>query len=109
MRLPVLATLCLTALPALANDGFGGISATGLTFGQTDAVLMLTEDLFISLDEIKVDYTFENTSSADVTGEVIFPMPPIPVSVAKKMKPTRSSWPRLATSAPVSAKISTLA
>lgn len=79
MRLPFAAALCLTALPALANDGFGGISATGLTFGQTDAVLMLTEDLFISLDEIKVDYTFENTSSADVTGEVIFPMPPIPV------------------------------
>ena len=65
--------------PAAANDGFGGIAATGLTFGQTDAVVMAEEELFISLETIKVDYVFRNDSAQDVTGEVIFPMPPIPV------------------------------
>lgn len=77
MRFWILLTGLLAASPALANDGFGGISATGLTFGQTEAVAMESEDLFISLDRIKVDYVFRNTSTSDVTGEVIFPLPPI--------------------------------
>jgi Domain of unknown function (DUF4424) len=74
-----LCALLLIAPPALANDGFGGLSATGLTFGQTDAVAMVEEDLYISLEKITVDYLFRNTSGSDVTGEVIFPLPPISV------------------------------
>lgn len=69
----------LLASPALANDGFGGFSATGLTFGQTDKVAMETEDLAISPDRIAVDYTFRNLTDQDVTGEVIFPLPPVPL------------------------------
>ena len=60
-----------------ANDGFGGIGASGLEFSQTDKVAMRSEDLFISLKKIAVSYVFENTSDEDVTGEVIFPLPPI--------------------------------
>lgn len=71
--------LVLLATPALANDGFGGLSATGLSFGQTDAVAMEEENLFIGIDTIAVDYVFRNTTDADVTGEVIFPLPPIAV------------------------------
>ncbi len=79
--LPALAALALslTALPAAANDGFGGLSATGLTFGQTDAVAMVSEDLRISPDRIEVDYVFRNTTATNVTGEVIFPLPPVGV------------------------------
>ena len=85
MPLPRLPALVLTAAlvapaaprPALANDGFGGLAATGLEFGQTDAVAMIDEALFISPEKITVDYLFRNTSAADVTGEVIFPLPPI--------------------------------
>lgn len=78
--------LCLAAglacglalpLPALANDGFGGLAATGLTFGRTDAVAMEEEDLFIGLDRVQVRYVFRNRTEQDVTGEVIFPLPPI--------------------------------
>jgi hypothetical protein len=68
MRFWILLLGVLAASPALANDGFGGISATGLTFGQTEAVAMESEDLFISLDRITVDYVFRNTSTSDVTG-----------------------------------------
>lgn len=75
--LTALCTAALLPLAAQANDGFGGITATGLTFSQTKDVAMQTEDLYISEDKIKVDYTFKNTSTKDVTGEVIFPMPPI--------------------------------
>lgn len=67
----------LLASPVAANDGFGGLSATGLHFDQTDAIAMETEDLFISPDRIRVTYTFRNLTDAEVTGEVIFPLPPI--------------------------------
>lgn len=76
--LALLACLALAA-PGWANDGFGGISATGLHFSRTDAVAMEEEDLFISTDEVRVAYVFRNRSDRDVTGEVIFPLPPIPV------------------------------
>lgn len=75
------AGLMLTSAPlAQANDGFGGLSATGLTFGQTDAIAMEEEDLFISRDEVRVEYVFRNLTDADVTGEVIFPLPPVALS-----------------------------
>ena len=76
---PIVALLAalLPATPVAANDGFGGLSATGLTFGQTEAVVMEEEDLFISLDKIAVSYVFRNVTAQDVTGEVIFPLPPI--------------------------------
>lgn len=74
----LLATPALTS-PALANDGFGGLMATGLTFGRTDAVAMAEEDLFISVDRVRVAYVFRNHTAADVTGEVIFPLPPVSV------------------------------
>ncbi|QYZ69892.1 DUF4424 family protein [Neotabrizicola shimadae] len=83
----LLAALALLPLPALANDGWGGLSATGLTFGQTEAVAMVSEDLFISPDRIAVDYTFRNVTAQNVTGEVIFPLPPINL-----MSLEMSSW-----------------
>ncbi|MBN8631347.1 MAG: DUF4424 family protein [Rhodobacterales bacterium] len=69
----------LFAAPALANDGFGGLSATGLTFDQTEAVAMEEERLFIGIDTVAVDYVFRNLTDKDVTGEVIFPLPPVAV------------------------------
>ncbi|WP_374646466.1 DUF4424 family protein [Tabrizicola sp.] len=78
MRLSLCLAL-LSAAPAFANDGFGGLSATGLTFGQTEAVTMEEERLFIGIDRVSVDYVFRNTTAQDVTGEVIFPLPPISV------------------------------
>lgn len=80
MSLRLMVCLVCFAGAAHANDGWGGFSATGLTFGQTEAVSMLQEDLFISRDEIRVDYVFKNITDADVTGEVIFPMPPVPLT-----------------------------
>lgn len=79
MKTSILAAACLFLLggTALANDGFGGLSATGLQFSQTKDVQMLSEDLYLSLDKVSVSYVFRHTGSSDVTGEVIFPLPPI--------------------------------
>jgi len=61
----------------LANDGFGGLTATGLQFGRTDQVRMVSEDLFISPGKVEVRYLFHNDGPKTVEGEVIFPLPPI--------------------------------
>ncbi len=79
--------LCAALFAAVAhthaNDGFGGIGANGLEFAQNDRVAMKSEDLFISPKKIAVSYVFENTSDEDVTGEVIFPLPPIALQELK--------------------------
>jgi hypothetical protein len=79
MRLTTaISALMLAVAPAaLANDGFGGLTATGLQFSETTDVQMLSEDLYLSLDTIKVAYVFRHGGDEDVTGEVIFPLPPI--------------------------------
>jgi hypothetical protein len=75
--LPAAALLAALSGQASANDGFGGLSATGLQFDKTGEVQMLSEDLFISLKTIRVAYVFRHLGSADVTGEIIFPLPPV--------------------------------
>ena len=73
----VAAAAALLAASAAANDGFAGLTATGLEFGKTDKIAMKSEDLYIGMHEIRVAYVFKNTSAEDVTGTVAFPMPPV--------------------------------
>ncbi len=69
--------LMLAAPPAFANDSTAELGAGGLVFVTTDAIRMTSEDLFISMDEVRVHYTFQNVSDKDVTTLVAFPMPDI--------------------------------
>ena len=69
--------LALPASAALANDTMAELKTTGLYFVRSDAVAMEEEDLFISMDEIRVDYVFYNSSDEDVRTIVAFPMPDI--------------------------------
>lgn len=69
--------LLLSPAPTLANDGFGGLTATGLRFQHSDSVRMVSEDLFLSPSQIRVACVFRNDGPAEVKGEVIFPLPPI--------------------------------
>jgi len=83
MRLKSLAILLMLipGLPALANDGFLGLPAGGLTLQQSADIRMLDEDLFLSLDEVRVNYQFRNDSDHPIKAWVGFPMPGLPVSV----------------------------
>lgn len=67
----------LFAAPAFANDSTAELGAGGLVYVTTEAVRMKSEDLFVSMDEVRVRYEFENVSDADVTSLVAFPMPEI--------------------------------
>jgi len=63
---------------ARANDTSAELRTGGLVFVRSDAIEMEEEDLFISTDEIRVDYVFRNRTDADVRSIVAFPMPDIP-------------------------------
>jgi hypothetical protein len=86
MRLKFTKALCAVVIfasvpAALANDGFMGLPAGGLTLQQSANIRMLDEDLFISAAEIRVNYEFRNDSGAGIRAVVGFPMPGLPVSV----------------------------
>ena len=78
MRLPIAglgaAFLALSAA-ALANDSTAESAAGGLVLTRTDAIDMISEDLFISGGKVRVAYVFRNRTAKDVTVTVAFPMP----------------------------------
>ncbi len=63
---------------AFANDTSAVLKTGGLVFVRSDAIEMEEEDLFISMEEITVDYVFRNRTDEDVRSIVAFPMPDIP-------------------------------
>lgn len=74
---PFVLAASLLATPAFANDSTAELGAGGLVYVTTDAVRMNSEDLFLSMDAVRVRYEFENVSDKDVTTLVAFPMPDI--------------------------------
>jgi hypothetical protein len=60
---------------ALGNDSIAETGAGGLVLQRTDAIDMVSEDLFVSADEVRVRYVFRNRTAKDVETVVAFPMP----------------------------------
>lgn len=69
--------LALTSTLSVANDTSTTASAGQIVFAKNDQVEMRNESLKISLDQIKVDYTFYNKSQKDITLDIAFPLPVI--------------------------------
>ena len=65
------------ATGAAANDSSAELATGGLVLTKNPAIEMRSEDLFISTKAVRVHYVFANTSAADVTILVAFPMPDI--------------------------------
>jgi hypothetical protein len=70
----------LGALPARANDTTAELATGGLIFVTNDDVVMRSEKLFISTEQVRVTYDFFNKSDKDVTVLVAFPLPEIRIS-----------------------------
>jgi hypothetical protein len=70
-----LAILCL--IPQIyADDGAASIAAGGIVvMGKESRIVMAKESLWISIDQVKVEYEFRNDSDQDITTEVAFPIP----------------------------------
>lgn len=67
----------LAAAPAPANDTVASMGAGGLVLEKTDGITMLSEDLFLSMDEVRVSYRFLNHTDEAIETIVAFPMPDI--------------------------------
>jgi hypothetical protein len=60
---------------ASANDGIAEREAGGLVFRTSDEIDMVSEDLYVSAEEIRVRYVFRNRTPSDVRVTVAFPLP----------------------------------
>lgn len=74
LTLRFLAALVLAA-PALANDSTAEHAAGGLVLTRTADIDMVSEDLFVSADAVRVRYVFRNRSPSEIRTLVAFPMP----------------------------------
>jgi hypothetical protein len=72
-------SVCLTQVSGSvsANDTEAAFGAGGLVFQKSTDMALLSEELFVSLDEIVVKYRFRNDTSDDVSTIVAFPLPAI--------------------------------
>jgi hypothetical protein len=74
--------LAIFAAPkAFANDTTAELATGGLIFTKSDGIEMRSEDLFISMKEVRVQYRFFNHSDQDITTQIAFPMPDLPYGV----------------------------
>ena len=78
-KLPLL--LILAATRCFANDTSAELATGGLIFTKSNDIEMQSEELFISMEEIRVQYHFYNRSDRDVTTQIAFPVPDIPYGV----------------------------
>ncbi|WP_240229847.1 DUF4424 domain-containing protein [Devosia lacusdianchii] len=77
MKAQLAAALLLIAAPAFANDTSAVLTTGGLEFITSTDIVMESEELFISKDEIRVVYKFRNDGTEDQNILVAFPMPDI--------------------------------
>src|SRR5215217_765197 len=60
---------------AAANDSVAEHAAGGLVLKQSADIDMVSEDLYVSAERIRVRYLFRNRSAREVRTTVAFPMP----------------------------------
>lgn len=75
MRRLILATMISVAAPAFANDSTATVGTGGLVLQKTNSITMESEDLYLSVDEVRVSYRFRNITAVPLTTIVAFPMP----------------------------------
>ncbi|WP_228284681.1 MULTISPECIES: DUF4424 family protein [unclassified Psychrobacter] len=68
----------LLPITVQANDSAGYVATGGVEYIKNKNISMHSEDLYISKDEIRVNYEFKNLSNKDITETILFPMPAIP-------------------------------
>jgi hypothetical protein len=79
VRLIPLATATFAFFGGLsfANDSTAELGAGGLVLTRNEDIEMRSEDLYISAEQVRVNYIFFNKASRDVTAHVAFPMPDV--------------------------------
>jgi hypothetical protein len=93
LSMSVVAWLVLAAVPraATANDTEAVLAGGLLTFRKSDGIAMESEELTISAHKVEVAYVFRNTTAADITTRVAFPLAPY-VSWEDEFPDSRDPW-----------------
>lgn len=60
---------------ARANDAIAEVAVGGLVLKESEDISLDKEELYLSMDEVRVDYLFTNTSGEDIEALVAFPLP----------------------------------
>jgi len=60
---------------ARANDSEAEVAIGGLVLKNSNDISLDKEELYLSMDEVRVDYLFTNTSGEDIEALVAFPLP----------------------------------
>jgi len=76
-----LATTLSANLGLYANDSTGYISTGGVEYFKNKNISMVSEDLYISKDKIRVAYEFHNDTDKDITETILFPLPTEPINI----------------------------
>jgi hypothetical protein len=76
-RMAVMAGILLAAGQCFANDTTAELTTGGLVYVQTSDVSMEEEALYLSREEVLVDYVFRNSSDKDLESVIAFPMPDV--------------------------------
>ena len=78
LRLTLVCLLSLIAVispSARADDSSAAIGAGGLEFTKNSNIVMTSEDLYLSKNEVRIRFRFTNTSSKNIKEVVAFPLP----------------------------------
>lgn len=95
MKRALIGSLAMTAWAistASANDTQANVTMGGLIFEQNDQISMDSEDLYLSLDQVRVRYTYTNHGDKPITLLVAFPLPDVPLE-GSDPEWTESSYP----------------
>jgi hypothetical protein len=78
--LPVIFSFAMFS--AKANDSSVELATGGLIFAKNNDIEMVSEDLLISSDTVRVRYRFRNKTNADIIIHVAFPLPDLKIDPA---------------------------
>ncbi|ERL55350.1 DUF4424 family protein [Psychrobacter aquaticus] len=84
--------LLLTITAAQANDSTGYVGTGGVEYIKNKNISMHSEDLYISKEQIRVNYEFKNLSNKDITETILFPMPAVPSFIDSDYADTNATY-----------------
>lgn len=85
LRNAIFALFFLVPALASANDSTAALGTGGLQLVRTQVIALLSEDLYVSADAVRVTYRFRNTGQTPVTTLVAFPLPALDAIVPEEM------------------------
>lgn len=74
--------LALASVPALANDSEAEVGIGGIALLPSTTIQLVSEDLYLSTQLVRVEYVFRNPSDDWIETTVAFPMPSQPRGMA---------------------------